>query len=56
VHRKLSARRKSGYNPVILDDEAAEFFPTEEAVDEALRLITQLTRLPGTEKATIIKP
>jgi hypothetical protein len=39
-------RYGEGTNLVLLDHDVAEAFPTDEAVNEALRLVIQLRRLP----------
>jgi hypothetical protein len=46
IQGKYADRYKEGTNLVLLDHDVAEAFPTDEAVNKALRLVIQLTRLP----------
>ena len=55
VQGKYADRYKEGTNLVLLDHDVAEAFPTDEAVNDALRLVIQLTRLPKTRKETAPK-
>lgn len=50
VHGKYAERYRAGTNLVLLAPDIAEAFPTEEAVNEALRLVLQLTKLPRSTK------
>jgi hypothetical protein len=52
VQGKYSDRYKEGTNLILLDHDVAEAFPTDEAVNEALRLVIQLTRRPRSKKKT----
>jgi len=45
VQGKYAERYREGTNLVRLAPDIAEAFPTEESVNEALRLVIQLTRL-----------
>ena len=47
VQGKYADRYREGTNLVLLAPDVAKAFPTEEAVNEALRLVIQLTKLPG---------
>ena len=47
VQGKYADRYREGTNLVLLAPDVAQAFPTEEAVNEALRLVIQLTKLPG---------
>lgn len=47
VQGKYADRYRGGTNLVLLAPDVAEAFPTEEAVNEALRLVIQLTKLRG---------
>lgn len=47
VQGKYAERYREGTNLVLLDPEVAKAFPTEEAVNEALRLVIRLRELPG---------
>ncbi len=50
IQSKYADRHKEGTNLVLLDHDVAEAFPTDEAVNDALRLVNQLTRLPRGKK------
>jgi hypothetical protein len=47
---KYVQRSQSGTNLVLLAPDAAEAFPTEEAVNQALRLVIELTKVPTHKK------
>lgn len=47
VRGKYAARFEAGINLVRLDPDVADAFPDEQAVNEALRLVLQLTRIPA---------
>jgi hypothetical protein len=55
IQGKYAERYEEGTNLVLLDHDVAEAFPTDEAVNDALRLVIQLTRLPRTKKETAPK-
>jgi len=56
VRGKYAARYRAGTNLVRLAPDVAEAFPNEEAVNEALRLVLQLTRIPtGRKRRNTIK-
>ncbi len=55
VQGKYADRYRQGTNLVLLAPDVAKAFPTEEAVNEALRLVIQLTKLPGGGKRTAAK-
>ncbi|MBI4769713.1 MAG: hypothetical protein HY784_04690 [Chloroflexi bacterium] len=44
---------RAGTNLVLLDPGVAEAFPNEQAVNEALRLVLQLTRIPEGKRGTV---
>jgi hypothetical protein len=46
IQGKYADQSEEGTNLVLLDHDVAEAFPTDEAVNEALRLVIQLRRLP----------
>lgn len=50
VQGKYADRFREGTNLVLLDHDVAEAFPTDEAVNEALRLVVQLRKLPKPRK------
>jgi hypothetical protein len=51
VRGKYAERYSQGTNLVRLDPDVAEAFPDEEAVNGALRLVLQLTKIPAAKKA-----
>ena len=52
VRGKYADRYREGTNLVLLAPDVAEVFPDEEAVNEALRLVAQLARIPSLTSAT----
>jgi len=50
VRGKYAERYRAGTNLVLLDPEVAKAFPNEEAVNEALRLVIELTKIPNGKK------
>ena len=56
VRGKYAARCREGTNLVLLEPEVAKAFPTDSAVNEALRLVLQLSRLSIGSKKTAAKP
>ena len=46
VRGKYAERFQAGTNLVLLSPDVAQAFPTDEAVNEALRLVMQIARLP----------
>ncbi|MFZ1935412.1 MAG: hypothetical protein WCB27_12245 [Thermoguttaceae bacterium] len=56
VRGKYAARFREGTNLVLLEPEVAKAFPTDSAVNEALRLVLQLSRLSAKAKKTNAKP
>ena len=55
VQGKYADRYREGTNLVLLAPDVAEAFPTEDAVNEALRLVIQLTKLRGVGKRAAAK-
>ena len=53
VRGKYAERFKEGTNLVPLAPDVAAVFPDEEAVNEALRLVVQLTRIPQPDKENV---
>ncbi len=45
IRGKYSERYREGTNIVLLAPDVAEVFPTEESVNEALRLVIKLTKV-----------
>jgi hypothetical protein len=45
VRGKYTARYQAGTNLVLLEPEVARAFPNEKAVNEALKLVIQLTKI-----------
>lgn len=50
VRGKYAARYRAGTNLVLLSPDVAKAFPNDEAVNEALRLVMQMAKLPVEEK------
>lgn len=50
VRGKYAERYRAGTNLVLLDPDVAKAFPNEQAVNEALRLVLQLTKIPEGKK------
>ena len=55
VQGKYADRFREGTNLVLLDQDIAEAFPSDEAVNTALRLVIQLKKLPRSEKRSVPK-
>ena len=55
VQGKYADRFREGTNLVLLDRDIAEAFPSDEAVNTALRLVNQLKKLPRSEKRSVPK-
>ena len=51
VRGKYAERFRQGTNLVLLDPEVAQVFPDHQAVNDALRLVIQLSRITGLKKA-----
>jgi hypothetical protein len=49
VRGKYAERYRAGVNLVRLDADVARAFPTEESVNEALRLVMKMAELPARE-------
>lgn len=47
---RFAANRRAGKNLVLLAPDVVQAFPTDEAVNEALRLVMQLARVPRKSK------
>jgi len=56
VQGKYADRYREGTNLVLLAPDVARAFPTEEAVNEALRLVIQLKKLPRSGRRTAAEP
>lgn len=50
VRGKYAERYKEGTNLVLLDPDVAKAFPNEQSVNEALRLVLELTKIPSSKK------
>jgi len=50
VRGKYAERFQQGTNLVLLDPEVAKAFPNHQAVNDALRLVIQLSQLTGANK------
>lgn len=51
VQGKYAHRFREGTNLVLLEPDIAEAFPSDEAVNAALRLVMQLKKLPRSKKS-----
>ena len=49
VRGKYAERYKQGTNLVLLDTDVAKAFPNEQSVNEALRLVLELTKIPSSK-------
>lgn len=47
---KYAARFREGTNLVLLDPDVAAAFPDEQAVNSALRLVVELTKIPSPQE------
>ena len=47
---RYAPERREGKNLVVLDPELAQAFPTDDAVNEALRLVIRMSRIPEQQK------
>jgi hypothetical protein len=56
VRGKYANRYREGTNLVLLAPDVAAVFPDEEAVNEALRLVMQLARIPRTDRNSVTEP
>jgi hypothetical protein len=43
---RFAPERRQGKNVVVLDPDVAEAFPTDDAVNQALRLVLQMAQIP----------
>jgi len=50
---RYTPERRIGKNVVLLAPDVAQAFPTDDAVNEALRLILQISRIPSTHAAPV---
>ena len=55
VQGKYAKRYKQGTNLVLLSPDVARDFPSDEAVNEALRLVIQLKNIPGVGKRRVAR-
>jgi hypothetical protein len=55
VRDKYAERYEQGTNLVLLSPDVAKDFPTDEAVNEALRLVIQLKNIPGGGKRRVAR-
>ena len=52
VRRKYVEQYRSCTNLVLLEPDIAKAFPSDQAVNEALRLVLKLTQIPQVKEAT----
>jgi hypothetical protein len=55
VQGKYAARYRAGTNLVLLEPDVAKVFPSEKEVNEALRLVMQLTKIQKGKKRSPAK-
>jgi hypothetical protein len=55
VRGKYAERFKAGTNLVPLDPDVAAAFPDGKAVNDALRLVLELTKIPGPKKGRAVR-
>jgi hypothetical protein len=55
IQGKYAGQYQEGTNIVLLDADVAEAFPNDEAVNEALRLVIKLTKVPRAKKGRTSK-
>ena len=48
---RYAPERRAGKNVVLLSPDVAREFPTDDSVNEALRLVMQMARIPGKRRA-----
>jgi hypothetical protein len=53
VRGKYADRYREGTNLVLLAPDVAAVFPDEKAVNDALRLVIQLTQIPQTSRGNV---
>ncbi len=56
VRGKYADRYREGTNLVLLAPDVAAVFPDERSVNEALRLVMQLARIPLADRHGVAKP
>jgi len=52
---RYAPHRRAGKNVVLLAPDVAQAFPTDEAVNEALRLILQMMEIPSKYEAEAVR-
>lgn len=50
---RYAPSRRSRNNIVVLEPDLIGAFPSDEAVNKALRLVLQISQLPSTQRATV---
>jgi hypothetical protein len=55
IRGKYAEQFKEGTNLVLLAPDVAAVFPDEEAVNEALRLVVQLARIPQLDRENLVE-
>ncbi|MBZ5551364.1 MAG: hypothetical protein LAO21_01500 [Acidobacteriia bacterium] len=55
VRGKYARLYRTGANVVLLDHDVSKAFPNEQAVNEALRLVIKLTKIPNSTKSSAAK-
>jgi hypothetical protein len=49
---RYAPERRAGKNVAVLAPDVAQAFPTDDAVNDALRMVLQLARIPDVRRAT----
>jgi len=53
---RYAERFRKGTNLVLLEPDVAAVFPDEQSVNEALKLVIELTKIPSTKKKALKEP
>jgi hypothetical protein len=54
VRGKYAKRYHAGTNLVLLEPDVAKAFPNEQSVNEALRLVIELTKIPSAKRRSAV--
>ena len=53
---RYATRFRQGTNLVLLEPDVTAVFPDEQSVNEALKLVIELTKIPGAKKKALKEP
>jgi hypothetical protein len=53
---RYAPNRRAGKNVVVLEPDVARAFPTDQTVNEALRLIMEISKIPSKRKSKSMRP